>query len=114
MIGYILNKRTVLAAAAVLVFSGAAMAEDAKTSKADLAKKKVSELTCADFNGLEDTFKPTVVSWIAGFDKGDDEDEVAIDIDGIETVTPVIIEACKQEPKASFWKKAEAELKKVF
>ncbi len=54
------------------------------------------------------------MGWVVGFNKKGKEEDAVIDVDGIETVTPAIIEACKQEPKASFWKKAEAELKKVF
>ncbi|EFM55784.1 acid-resistance protein [Brucella sp. 10RB9215] len=114
MIKALFNKNTALAAVAILALSGGAMAESAKTHKTDMAKKKVSELTCEDFNALEESFKPTVVGWVVGFNKKGEEDDAVIDVDGIETVTPAIIEACKQEPKASFWKKAEAELKKVF
>ncbi|QNQ64155.1 acid-activated periplasmic chaperone HdeA [Brucella sp. 6810] len=114
MIEALFNKNTALAAVAILALSGGAMAESSKTHKTDMAKKKVSELTCEDFNGLEESFKPTVVGWVVGFNKKGEEDDAVIDVDGIETVTPAIIEACKQAPKASFWKKAEAELKKVF
>ena len=35
-------------------------------------------------------------------------------IDGIEKVTPFVVVACKSEPKASFWGKIDAEMKKVF
>lgn len=101
---------------AVLIFSNLAMAETSKvTTKEDLAKKKVAELSCEDFNGLDATFKPTVIAWAAGYQKGDSKpDSVAVDIDGIEKVTPFVVEACQKEPKASFWEKVEAELKKVF
>lgn len=108
---------SLVSAFAIMSVAGIAMAETAKaTTKEDLAKKKVSEITCEDFNGLDESFKPTVITWITGFHVGDDKDsdETVIDVDGIEKVTPFIVEACQAEPKASFWKKAEAELKKVF
>lgn len=100
---------------AVLILSNVAMAESKATTKEDLAKKKVAELSCEDFNGLDESFKPTVIAWAAGYQKGDSKpDSVAVDIDGIEKVTPFVVEACQKEPKASFWEKVEAELKKVF
>jgi acid stress chaperone HdeA len=99
---------------ALLVVSVASFAA-AETTKADLAKKKVDKITCEDFNGLNETFKPTVIAWAAGFHKGDKKpDKVAVDIDGIEKITPFVVTACKNEPKASFWGKIDAELKKVF
>lgn len=106
---------SLVSAFAIMTLSSGAIAQTA-TTKADLAKKKVSEITCEDFNGLDELFKPTVITWITGFHLGDekDADETVLDVDGVEKVTPIIVEACKAEPKASFWKKAEAELKKVF
>ena len=99
---------------ALLVVSVANFAA-AETTKADLAKKKVDQITCEDFNGLNETFKPTLIAWAAGFRKGDTKpDKVAVDIDGIEKVTPFVVAACKSEPKASFWGKIDAEMKKVF
>lgn len=99
---------------ALVVVSAAGIAI-AATTKEDLAKKKVEEITCEDFNGLEETFKPTVVAWAAGFRQGDTKpDKVVVDIDGIEKVTPFVVAACEGEPKASFFGKVDAELKKVF
>ena len=87
---------------------------DAKTSTA-LAKKKIADVTCEDFNGLATSFQPTVVAWAEGFRQGATKpSDVVIDVDGIERVTPVVAEACQKDPSASFWSKAEAELKKIF
>lgn len=103
---------------AFVVFSAAnvAVAESSKpTTKEALAKKKVDKISCEDFNGLDETFKPTVIAWAAGYRQGETKpDSVAVDISGIEKVMPFVVEACKKEPKASFWDKADAELKKVF
>ncbi len=85
------------------------------TSKEDLKKKTVATISCEDFNGVVASFKPTVVAWVAGFKQGDKKpDAVTLDIQGIENVTPLIVDACKKDPKASFWTKAEDELKKIF
>lgn len=84
-------------------------------AKAEMAKKKVAELTCEDFLGLDASFQPTVIAWAEGFRQGAKKpDDVVLNVDGIEKVTPVVVEACKMDPKASFWSKAEAELKKIF
>jgi acid stress chaperone HdeA len=36
------------------------------------------------------------------------------DVETTNRLVPVLIEDCKQEPKASFWTKMKVELKKVF
>ncbi|PSJ60253.1 HdeA/HdeB family chaperone [Pseudaminobacter soli (ex Li et al. 2025)] len=87
----------------------------AAETKQDMAKKKITDVTCEDFNGIDDSFKPNVIAWAEGFRQGSKKpNEVTLNIDGIEKVTPILIEACQKEPKASFWSKAKAELKKVF
>lgn len=102
---------------AILIVSSLSLALAAETAKTkeDMAKKKITQVTCEDFNGLDDTFKPTAIAWAEGFRQGKKKPaEVALNIDGIEKVTPFIIEACQKDPKASFWSKTEAELKKIF
>lgn len=85
------------------------------SAKEEMAKKKITEVTCEDFNGLSASFKPTVIAWAEGFRQGSRKpDDVVLNIDGIEKVTPFVVDACQKDPKASFWSKAEAELKKIF
>jgi acid stress chaperone HdeA len=38
----------------------------------------------------------------------------ALDVEGVETVTPYIVEECKKASKESFWQKAQAEYKKLL
>lgn len=110
-----LMKSTGATIISAIVIASAAGFAVAATTKADLAKKKVEEITCEDFIGLDESFKPTVVAWAAGFRQGDTKpDKVVVDIDGIEKVTPIVVAACESEPKASFWGKVDAELKKIF
>lgn len=107
---------SIVSAFLVLSAAAVALAAPAKpTTKEDLAKKSVDTISCEDFNGVDESFKPTVIAWAAGFKQGEKTpDKVAVDIAGIEKVTPFIIEACQKEPKASFWQKAEDEMKKIF
>ena len=81
----------------------------------ELASKTVDKVTCAEFNGFDESFKPKVIAWAAGYRQGQKQpDAVAIDIDGVEKVTPIIVEECRKAPTATLWSKIDAEMKKVF
>lgn len=87
----------------------------AETAKGEMTKKKIADVTCEDFNGVSASFQPTMIAWAEGFRQGSSKpDDVVLNIDGLEKVTPLVVEACQNDPKASFWSKAEAELKKIF
>ena len=80
---------------------------------ADIAKKPLASVTCEEFNALDETFKPTIVAWAAGYRQGEKKpDVVALDVRGIEQITPVVVDECKKAPTTSFWSRVEAELKK--
>jgi len=73
------------------------------------AKKPMSEMTCEDFLGLEEDFQPKAVYWAVAYgSKGQPEAE-AMDVDGVETVTPFVIQECQKAPKESFWQKVKAQ-----
>jgi acid stress chaperone HdeA len=74
--------------------------------------KKVSEWTCEDFLAVKESFRPTVVGIGAVVSRDKVEDEV-VDVDGIEKVTPELVQVCGKEPKASFLTKLKAEWEKV-
>lgn len=79
------------------------------------AKKALSKWTCEDFNGTEDQFKPRIVAWGAAYSQGHKKpDDVVIDIQGTDKITPFVLEDCQKAPKDSLWQKIEAEVKKVF
>lgn len=109
-----------LPAIAVVLSAGLVQAETSSGKSADknqekLASKPLEKVTCEEFNGFEDTFKPKVVAWAAGYKQGQKKpDVVAIDIAGVEKVTPLIAEECRKAPSASLWSKIDGELKKVF
>lgn len=77
------------------------------------AKKPMSKMTCEEFLGLEDDYQPKAVYWAVAYgSKGQPEAEV-VGVDGVETVTPFVIEECKKAPKESFWQKVKAQWAKL-
>jgi acid stress chaperone HdeA len=97
---------SVVAVALVASLSGAF----AQTSA---AKKPLGKMTCDDFLGIEESFKPKVVYWAVAYGKGGKPESAGIDIEGTEKIIPAIIDVCKKAPKESFWQKLKAEIKKV-
>jgi LysM repeat protein len=76
-------------------------------------KKPMTQMTCEDFLGLEEDFQPKAVYWAVAYgSKGQPEAE-AMEVDGVETVTPFVIQECQKAPKESFWQKAKAEWEKL-
>ena len=83
--------------------------------KTEMPKKPLSQLSCEEFNGLDETFKPKVIAFAAGYKQGQKKPEdVVIDIDGVEKITPLVVTECTRAPTSSFWGKVDAELKKIF
>ena len=78
---------------------------------AESAKKPLGKMTCEDFLAVDDTFKPKVVSYAVAYAKGGKPEAAVIDVEGIDRLTPVLIEDCKASPKESFWKKLKAAVK---
>jgi len=77
------------------------------------AKKPLAKMTCEDFVGLEATYQPKAVYWAVAYgSKGQPEAE-AMEVDGVETLTPFVLEECKKAPKESFWQKVKAEWAKL-
>ena len=76
-------------------------------------KKPIAKWTCADFIGVEDTFKPKLIYWATAQAKADKPEVATINIEGTEKVIPIIIEDCKKAPQDSFWQKLEAGWKRV-
>jgi acid stress chaperone HdeA len=63
---------------------------------AESIKKPVTQWTCADFLAIDEAFQPKVVYAATAYSKAR-KPEGVIDIDGTETVTPVIISNCKKD-----------------
>jgi acid stress chaperone HdeA len=96
-----------IAAATLVAGSTAAFAQSSG------AKKPLGKMSCADFLGIEDTFKPKVVYWAVAYGQGGKPESAGINVEGTEKMIPVIIEGCKKAPKESFWEKVKAEVKKL-
>lgn len=66
-------------------------------------------MTCEEFLGLEESFQPEAVSRAVAYG----ENGKAVDVGGVETVVPFVVEECKKAPKETFRQKAKAEMKKL-
>jgi len=77
------------------------------------AKKSLGKMTCEDFLGFEDSFKPKVVYWAVAYGQGGKPQSAGVHVEGIEKMIPVLIDGCKKAPKESFWEKIKAEVKKL-
>ena len=96
-----------------MVIAGMVAGTAGATDKPAAPKKALSEWTCEDFLAVDDTFKPKVVYWATPLAKGGKPEASVVDIEGTESVVPIVIEECQKSPKASFWQKLKAEWKKV-
>ncbi len=77
------------------------------------AKKPLAKMTCEDFVELDESFQPKAVYWAVAYGKDGKPQAEAVDVEGVETVIPFVVEECKKAPKESFWEKAKAEWKKI-
>ena len=75
--------------------------------------KPLAKLTCEDFVGLDESFQPKAIYWAAAYGKHGAPEGDVLDVEGIETVVPFIVEECQKTPKESFWEKVKAQIKKI-
>jgi LysM repeat protein len=75
--------------------------------------KVSAKTTCEEFLGLEETYQPEAVSWAVAYNAKGEPVAEAVDVEGVETVIPFVIEECKKAPKETFWQKVKAEMKKL-
>lgn len=86
-------------------------------SQAAEAQKPMNNWTCEDFLALDSSFQPTAVGFAEALNNKDKPEDAVMDVKGIETVTPAIVQACTEDHKASFIDKVKGEwdkLKKHF
>jgi len=76
-------------------------------------KKPLGKMSCEDFLGIEESFKPKFVYWAVAYGQGGKPESAGVNVAGIEKMIPVIVEGCKKAPKESFWEKVKAEVKKL-
>ncbi|AWS95863.1 MULTISPECIES: acid-activated periplasmic chaperone HdeA [Citrobacter] len=82
-------------------------------SQAADSHKPVSQWTCEDFLATDATFQPTVVGFAEALNKKDKPEDAVLDVKGVETVTPALVQACMQDKKANFKNKADSEWDKI-
>lgn len=62
--------------------------------------KPIQSWTCQDFLDVNETYQPTAVSLIQLINEKKDTDHAYLDVNGIETMTPSLLDVCKENPKA--------------
>ena len=77
------------------------------------SKKPIEKMTCEEFVGLEDSFKPDAVRWAMAYGRDGKPESAGVSVEGIQEIVPVVIEACQKTPKESFWQKVKAEFTKL-
>jgi acid stress chaperone HdeA len=76
-------------------------------------KKPLGKMTCEDFVGFDESFRPKVVYWAVAHAQDGKPESAGVNVEGIEKMIPVLVDACKKAPKESFWEKVKAEVKKL-
>jgi len=102
-------QRVVIGVVSATLVAGSSVA----FAQSDAAKKPLGKMTCEDFLGFEETFKPKVVYWAVAYGQGGKPESAGVNVAGIEKMVPVLIDGCKKAPKESFWEKVKAEVKKL-
>jgi acid stress chaperone HdeA len=102
-------KRIATAVLATTLFASSTVAFAQSSS----GKKAVEKMTCEDFVGLQDSFKPDAVYWAIAYGEDGKPESAGVNVEGIEQIVPVVIEACQKAPKESFWQKVKAEFTKL-
>ena len=102
-------KRMALSVIAATVVAGSSGAY----AQSDGTKKPLCKMTCEDFLGFEESFRPKVVYWAVARSQSGKPESAGVNVAGIEKIVPAIIDACNKAPKESFWDKIKAEVKKL-
>ncbi|HHC4746475.1 TPA: acid-activated periplasmic chaperone HdeA [Escherichia albertii] len=87
-------------------------AADAQKAAVD-NKKPVNSWTCEDFLAVDESFQPTAVGYAEALNNKDKPEDAVLDVQGIATATPAIIQACNQDKKANFRDKVKGEWDKI-
>lgn len=80
----------------------------ADAQKAADNKKPVNSRTCEDFTAVDESFQPTAVGFAEALNNKDKPEDAVLDVQGIATVTPAIVQACTQDKKPALKIKLKA------
>lgn len=89
------------------------MSNAADAQKAADNKKPVNSWTCEDFLAVDESFQPTAVGFAEALNNKDKPEDAVLDVQGIATVTPAIVQACTQDKQANFKDKVKGEWDKI-
>jgi len=102
-------KRIATAVVATTLFASSTVAFGQSSS----GKKALEKMTCEEFVGLEDSFKPDAVYWAIAYGEDGKPESAGVSVEGMERLVPIVIEACQKTPKVSFWQKVKGEFSKL-
>ncbi|HTN73469.1 MAG TPA: HdeA/HdeB family chaperone [Methylomirabilota bacterium] len=75
------------------------------------AQKPLAKMTCEEFVGFDDSFKPKLVYWGVAYGRDGKPESAGVNVAGIERIVPIVVESCKMAPRESFWERVKAEVK---
>ena len=81
-------------------------------AQASEQKKPVSHWTCEDILAVDSTFQPVAVGFAEALNKKDKPEDAVLDVDGVQTLTPLVIQACDKDKTANFKKVVDGEKNK--
>ena len=102
-------RRIATAVVATTLFASSTVA----FGQSSTSKKAVEKMTCEEFVGLEGSFKPDAVYWAIAYGEDGKPESAGVNVEGIQQIIPVVIEACQKTPKESFWQKVKTEFTKL-
>lgn len=87
------------------------------SNAADAQKQLITKIgqlwTCEDFTAVDESFQPTAVGFAEALNNKDKPEDAVLDVQGIATVTPAIVQACTQDKQANFKDKVKGEWDKI-
>ena len=83
-------KRIATAVVATTLFASSTVAFSQSAS----SKKPFEKMTCEDFVGLDESFKPDAVYWAVAYGEDGKPEGAGVSVEGIQQIIPVVIEAC--------------------
>lgn len=75
--------------------------------------KNRSTLDLWRFLAVDESFQPTAVGFAEALNNKDKPEDAVLDVQGIATVTPAIVQACTQDKQANFKDKVKGEWDKI-
>lgn len=69
------------------------------TSQAADANKPLALWNCQDFLGVQESYRPIVVSYAEALNNKGKPEEAVLDVQGVTTRTPMLVKHCTENPK---------------